>query len=233
MLNLIISLLWFNKINFLFDSINNNLINIFGKKNFLSYTLVPLRKTDIEEAANYEVDGTENTSPSDFMEKVETMGAGIFASIPITLKALIHEYNHRGNLSKSKTDLYKFYCLYLCEEINEMRRDERLGLMFTPEQKYIVAARIAALCAFSGKYSIWTSPQIEGMTEVLLEIPGMNIENVEITFRNNGKNLIFIAQNEVRTYKKTIPLPFKSSESDYEIEVNNGIAIIKVYEVNK
>jgi HSP20 family molecular chaperone IbpA len=73
----------------------------------------------------------------------------------------------------------------------------------------------------------------EGMTEVLLEIPGMNIENVEITFRNNGKNLIFIAQNEVRTYKKTIPLPFKSSESDYNIEVNNGIAIIKVYEVNK
>jgi len=73
----------------------------------------------------------------------------------------------------------------------------------------------------------------EGMTEVLLEIPGMNIENVEITFRNNGKNLIFIAQNEVRTYKKTIPLPFKSSEGNYEIEVNNGIAIIKVYEVNK
>ncbi len=147
------------------NSLNNNLINIFGKKNILSYTLVPLRKKDIEEVVNCEVEGTENTSPSDFMEKIETMGAGLFASIPITLKALIHEYNQKGYLSRSKTDLYQFYCHYLCGEVNEMRRDERLGLIFTPEQKYIVAARIAALCAFSGKFSIWTSPQIEGMTD--------------------------------------------------------------------
>ena len=147
------------------NSLNTNLLNIFGSNNFLNYTLAPLRKKDIEETANCEVERTNNTSPSDFMEKIEIMGAGIFASIPITLKALINEYNQRGNLSRSKTDLYQFYCLYLCGEVNEMRRDERLGLTFTPEQKYIVAARIAALCAFSGKYSIWTSPQIEGMTE--------------------------------------------------------------------
>ncbi len=147
------------------NSLNNNLINIFSKENILSYTLVPLRKKDIEEVANCEVEGTENTSPSDFMEKIETMGAGLFASIPITLKALIHEYNQKGYLSRSKTDLYQFYCHHLCGEVNEMRRDERLGLIFTPEQKYIVAARIAALCAFSGKFSIWTSPQIEGMTD--------------------------------------------------------------------
>ncbi len=146
------------------NSLNNNLINVFSKKNVLSYTLVPLRKKDIEKVANREVERTENTSPSDFMEKIETMGAGLFASIPITLNALIHEYNQKGYLSRSKTDLYEFYCHYLCGEVNEMRRDERLGLMFTSEQKYIVAARIAALCAFSGKYSIWISPQIEGMT---------------------------------------------------------------------
>ncbi len=145
--------------------LNDNLINIFGSNNFLKYTLVPLRKKDIEEVANGEVEETENTSPSDFMEKIVTMGAGIFASIPITLKILIHQYNQEGYLSGSKTDLYRFYCHYLCEEANEMRRDERLGIIFTPEQKYIVAARIAALCAFSGKYSIWTSTQIEGMTD--------------------------------------------------------------------
>jgi len=147
------------------NSLNDNLINIFSKKNFLSFTLVPLRKTDVEEFANFEVEGTENTSPSDFMEKIETMGVGLFASIPITLKALLYEYNQKGYLSKSKTDLYQFYCHYLCGEVNEMRRDERLGLAFTPEQKYIVAARIAALCAFSGKHSIWMSPQIEGMND--------------------------------------------------------------------
>jgi len=147
------------------NSLNNNLINIFGSNNFLNYTLVPLRKKDIEESVNCEVGRTNNTSPSDFMEKIENMGAGPFASIPITLKMLINQYNQKGDLSRSKTDLYQFYCLYLCGEVNEMRRDTRVGLIFSPEKKYIVAGRIATLCAFSGRYSIWTSPQIEGMTE--------------------------------------------------------------------
>ena len=143
------------------NSLNENLINIFGSQNFLSYTIAPLRKKDIEEAAKIEVEKAENTSPSDFMDKIESMAAGLFASIPITLKALIQQYNQKGYLSRSKTDLYRFYCLFLCEETNEMRKDERLSIEFTPEQKYIVAARIAALCAFSGRQSIWTSPQIE------------------------------------------------------------------------
>ncbi|MHA1913679.1 MAG: hypothetical protein ACW986_04005 [Promethearchaeota archaeon] len=73
----------------------------------------------------------------------------------------------------------------------------------------------------------------EGCTEVLVEIPGIDIEDIEIVFRNGGKSLIFSAQNEVRKYEKTIPLSFKSSERDYEIEVNNGIAIIKVRAVSK
>ncbi len=143
------------------NSLNENLINIFGSQNFLSYTIAPLRKKDIEEAAKIEVEKAENTSPSDFMDKIESLAAGLFASIPITLKALIQQYNQNGYLSRSKTDLYRFYCLFLCGEKNEMRRDEKLSEEFTPEQKYIVAARIAALCAFSGRQSIWTSPQIE------------------------------------------------------------------------
>jgi HSP20 family molecular chaperone IbpA len=73
----------------------------------------------------------------------------------------------------------------------------------------------------------------EGSTEVLIEIPGINKEDVEITFRNGGKSLVFRAQNEVRTYEKTVPLSFKSSERNYDLEVNNGIAIIKIYSVNK
>ncbi len=150
------------------NSLNNNLKNIFRKNNVLHFTLVPLRKIDIEKVANYEVERTENTSVLDFMEKIVTMGAGVFASIPITLNALIHQYNQKGYLSKSKTDLYQLLCQFLCGEANETRRDERLALMFTPEQKYIVASRIAALCAFSGKYSIWTSTQIEGMTDDLI-----------------------------------------------------------------
>ncbi len=40
------------------NSLNKHLLNIFGDQNVLNYTLAPLRKTDIEEAANCEVEGT-------------------------------------------------------------------------------------------------------------------------------------------------------------------------------
>ena len=34
-------------------------------------------------------------------------------------------------------------------------------------------------------------------------------------------------------FMKSVNLPFKSSETEYEIELNNGIAIIKVSEAVK
>ncbi|MHA2392277.1 MAG: hypothetical protein ACXAEX_09900 [Promethearchaeota archaeon] len=64
--------------------------------------------------------------------------------------------------------------------------------------------------------------------EVLIEIPGMNRENVNIFFKDKGRKLVFAAENDVRKYIKTIPLLFKSSDNDYEFDVNNGIAIVKV-----
>jgi len=221
------------------NSLNDNLINIFSEKNFLSYTLVPLRKIDIEELANYEVEGTENTSPSDFMEKIETMGVGLFASIPITLKAFVHEYNQKGYLSRSKTDLYQFYCHYLCGEVNEMRRDARVGLAFTPEQKYIVAARIAALCAFSGKYSIWMSPQIEGMTDEFIHesilrqgqenVLGQSFDVTEICISETLACGLFESSRPVRRWAHWSFLEFLTADyiKKKEIPIVQIMSIIK------
>ena len=68
----------------------------------------------------------------------------------------------------------------------------------------------------------------EGFTEIMIEIPGMSKDNVSIMFEDKGKKMIFAAKNEKRKFMKSIPLLFKSSERECEIEVNNGIAIIKV-----
>jgi HSP20 family molecular chaperone IbpA len=68
----------------------------------------------------------------------------------------------------------------------------------------------------------------EGFSEIMIEIPSMSEDNVSIKFEEKGKKLIFTAQNEKRKFMKVIPLIFKSSERECEIEVNNGIAIIKV-----
>ena len=73
----------------------------------------------------------------------------------------------------------------------------------------------------------------EGFSEILIEIPGMGTDNVNIKFEDKGRKLIFTAENEKRRFMKAVQLPFKTSETECEIEVNNGIAIIKVSEVVK
>jgi len=71
----------------------------------------------------------------------------------------------------------------------------------------------------------------DNFTEIMIEIPGMDKDNVSIKFEDKGKRLIFSARNEKRKYIKSIPLLFKSSERECELEVNNGIALIKVIKV--
>jgi len=73
----------------------------------------------------------------------------------------------------------------------------------------------------------------EGFSEILIEIPGMGTDNVNIKFEDKGRKLIFTAENEKRRFMKAVQLPFKTSETECEIEVNNGIAIIKVSEAVK
>lgn len=64
-------------------------------------------------------------------------------------------------------------------------------------------------------------------TEIVLETPGIEENNVNIEFNEDGNQLIFSAENGERRYSKTISLSFKSSKKDCELEVNNGIAILK------
>ena len=64
-------------------------------------------------------------------------------------------------------------------------------------------------------------------TEIVLETPGIEENNVNIEFNEDGNQLIFSAESGERKYSKTISLSFKSSKKDCELEVNNGIAILK------
>ena len=68
----------------------------------------------------------------------------------------------------------------------------------------------------------------EGFTEILVEIPGIDHEDVEISFKNEGNKLVFRAGNEDRKYMTTMALPFQSSVENCRLEVNNGVAIIYV-----
>ena len=70
-------------------------------------------------------------------------------------------------------------------------------------------------------------------TEIIFDIPGMNEEDVVININEKGTELILNAENNVRRYKKTINLPFKTDIDHYDMEVKNGLAIITVKKLDK
>ena len=65
-------------------------------------------------------------------------------------------------------------------------------------------------------------------TEIILEVPGIEEEDIFVDFNEDGSKMTVIAQNEKRKYQKDIILPFKASENNYTLKVNNGLAILKV-----
>ncbi len=64
--------------------------------------------------------------------------------------------------------------------------------------------------------------------EIIIEIPGMDKKDVDIILKDEGRIFIITAENGNHRYMKTIPLPFKTSLENYKLEINNGIATIKV-----
>ena len=69
----------------------------------------------------------------------------------------------------------------------------------------------------------------DNFSEVIIEAPGIEREDVIITFSNDGKALSFSARNGNRKYFKTIHIPFKSTANTHSIGVNNGIVTIRVF----
>jgi len=70
-------------------------------------------------------------------------------------------------------------------------------------------------------------------TEIILEVPGIQKEDVLLTLDETGNKITFSAQNNYRKYHKDLYLPFKTSLKNYNLEVNNGIAILTIWRIEK
>ncbi len=68
----------------------------------------------------------------------------------------------------------------------------------------------------------------EDFTEIVLDVPGIDKEDIIISFTEGNKKLTFTAQNKNKNYLKHIYLPFNSTINNYTLEVNNGMATIRV-----
>ncbi|TFG14204.1 MAG: hypothetical protein EU535_03695 [Promethearchaeota archaeon] len=69
-------------------------------------------------------------------------------------------------------------------------------------------------------------------TEIICEVPGIEKQNINLTFYDNENKITIIAHTTNRKYHKDIFLPFRPSSEDYSLDVNNGIAILRLWKNN-
>ncbi len=66
-------------------------------------------------------------------------------------------------------------------------------------------------------------------TQIIIEVPGIEKEDIKLDLNDERNKLIISAENQIRKYFKEIYLPFKTSLTNYKLEVNNGIATLKIW----
>jgi HSP20 family molecular chaperone IbpA len=69
---------------------------------------------------------------------------------------------------------------------------------------------------------------LDCFTEIILEVPGIEEKDISMSFDGDGSRLSFFAQNQKRRYHKVIQLPFKASENNFSLKVNNGLVTLKI-----
>jgi hypothetical protein len=138
-------------------------------ENLAVYGLAPLRQVDVENAAT-----EENIESQDFLSEVRDKALVPLAIKPLTLRFLLNIYKCNGNqfsVDQTLCSLYLEGCRLLCAENNLSRQGANQRGKLEPDQRLIIAARIAAITFFANRFAIWTgSNQGEASTEdVLLE----------------------------------------------------------------
>ena len=132
------------------DALTDALQTAFGE-DFEQLTLAPLRAEDVATAAH-----AENLEPEPFLRALEGLRLTPLAARPPTLRMLLRLWAQNGCLPNRREEVYRMGCEVLVREANSIRlnanggdKPEFVGHLTTSE-RLAIAARIAALMAFSG-----------------------------------------------------------------------------------
>ncbi|WP_437923409.1 SIR2 family protein [Sorangium sp. So ce291] len=114
--------------------------------------LAPLRRSDVALAAGKDAAG--------FLAEVSRAEAEPLAIKPVTLGFLLEEYRRRGELPRTRVELYEKGCRILCEEPSKSRKGAlRTGKLRGPE-RLAIASRIAAVCILGRRSVVFTGPDL-------------------------------------------------------------------------
>ncbi|MBN1802640.1 MAG: hypothetical protein JW891_14105 [Candidatus Lokiarchaeota archaeon] len=68
----------------------------------------------------------------------------------------------------------------------------------------------------------------DSFTEIIIDIPGIQKDQISTDFDEINNILSFYAEKDDKSYLKDIQIPYKSTNNDISVELNNGLIIIKV-----
>jgi len=117
----------------------------------------------------------------------------------------------------------------------EFGKDPRFKMLKQPNHKELIdAGEISLEPTEQHDESHITEPFAEvndctDFTEIIFEVPGIEKKDIKLELDGSDNKLIISAENQLRKYIKEVYLPFKVSLKDYNLEVNNGIATLKVW----
>jgi hypothetical protein len=109
--------------------LESTLEDLFGECR--PYELVPLRRTDVQHAAEESGIG----DPSGFLGKIDGLDLSSLAIKPVTLEFLISTYLKGGDLPNDHLNLYEKGCRILCEEPSDSRRGGGKRGHLNPDQR--------------------------------------------------------------------------------------------------
>ncbi|MFQ5741836.1 MAG: NACHT domain-containing protein, partial [Acidobacteriota bacterium] len=153
-------------------SLERALRKLWGDQAVGVYELAPLLREDVVAAAK-----AEGICSDSFLAQIESTAAESLALKPVTLRLLLNVFGKSDQLAGNPTELYERGCRLLCEETNESRLDSGFKGSLSPEQRLLVAARIAAATIIGNHYAIWTAPDIG-------DVPDSDVTVRELTGRD-------------------------------------------------
>ncbi len=132
--------------------------------------LMPLRRRDVAEIAA----GSGLQDVEAFFVELERRNAGPLAAKPVTLQLLLNLYKRGGRLPRTQAELYERGCRALCEEANGARLATRNPAILDAEQRFAVAARVAAATVFCNRSAIWVGPDLADRPDDDITVSGLS-----------------------------------------------------------
>ncbi len=124
--------------------------------------LAPLRLADVRLAAT-----DEGVDPAKFTTEVSRLQVEAFAMNPVTLKLLLDEFRATGVMPSSKKELYHRGCRWLASETSSSRQEAGQRGRLEPDQRVLLAARIAFYLLFCGKSAVYTGVENDKLESAL------------------------------------------------------------------